>query len=152
MVSYACASSQSELGKYFEWIRRHLICPPPPPLPPQKKNWGGQIRCIIGDVPAAYEAGYKLHSNTMTYDKIINSPFVHEVQLSKKCVIFDALRTNVLRIIGMCNQTVTSGNYSLISRVYHLSWVTNYVNNPGFLTCLSWIVSIKSSILSNVRA
>ena len=113
---------------------------------------GGQIRCIIGDVPAAYEAGYKLHSNTMTYDKIINSPFVHEVQLSKKCVIFDALRTNVLRIIGMCNQTVTSGNYSLISRVYHLSWVTNYVNNPGFLTCLSWIVSIKSSILSNVRA
>ena len=40
----------------------------------------------------AYEAGYKLHNNTMTYDKIINSPFVHEVQLSKKCVIFDALR------------------------------------------------------------
>ena len=40
----------------------------------------------------AYEAGYKLHNNTMTYDKLINSPFVHEVQLSKKCVIFYALR------------------------------------------------------------
>ena len=53
---------------------------------------GGQIRCIIGDVSVAYEAGYKLHNNTMTYDKLINSPFVHEVQLSKKCVIFYALR------------------------------------------------------------
>ena len=53
---------------------------------------GKQIRCIISDVRVAYEAGYKLHNNTMTYDKLINLPFVHEVQLSKKCVIFDALR------------------------------------------------------------
>ena len=53
---------------------------------------GKQIRCIIRDVRVAYEAGYKLHNNTMTYDKLINLPFVHEVQLSKKCVIFDALR------------------------------------------------------------
>ena len=31
-----------------------------------------------------------------------------------------------------------------------ISWVTNYVSNLGFLTCLSWIVSIKNSTLSNV--
>ena len=59
-------------------------------------------------VPVAYEAGYKLHNNTMTYDKLINSPFVHEVQLSKKCVFFMPCASNVLRIIGMCNQMVTS--------------------------------------------
>ena len=28
--------------------------------------------------------------------------------------------------------------------------VTNYVSNLGFLTCLSWIVSIDNSTLSNV--
>ena len=39
-----------------------------------------------------YEAGYKLHNNTMTYDKLINSPFVHDDQLSKKCVIFRLMR------------------------------------------------------------
>ena len=31
-----------------------------------------------------------------------------------------------------------------------ISWVTNYVSNLGFLTCLSWIVSIKNSTLLNV--
>ena len=31
-----------------------------------------------------------------------------------------------------------------------ISWVTNYVSNLGFLTCLSWIVSIENSTLSNV--
>ena len=31
-----------------------------------------------------------------------------------------------------------------------ISWVTNYVSNLGFLTCLSWIVSIENCILSNV--
>ena len=31
-----------------------------------------------------------------------------------------------------------------------LSWVTNYVSNLGFLTCLSWIISIENSTLSNV--
>ena len=31
-----------------------------------------------------------------------------------------------------------------------ISWVTNYVGNLGFLTCLSWIVSIEDSTLSNV--
>ena len=48
-----------------------------------------------------YEAGYKLHNNTMTYDKLINSPFVHDDQLSKKCVIFRLMpnTSNVLRII-----------------------------------------------------
>ena len=28
-----------------------------------------------------------------------------------------------------------------------ISWVTNYVNNLGFLTCLSWIVSIENSCM-----
>ena len=31
-----------------------------------------------------------------------------------------------------------------------ISWVTNYVSNLGFLTCLSWIVSIENSTLSNI--
>ena len=31
-----------------------------------------------------------------------------------------------------------------------ISWVTNYVSNLGSLTCLSWIVSIENSTLSNV--
>ena len=31
-----------------------------------------------------------------------------------------------------------------------ISWVTNYVSNLGLLTCLSWIVSIENSTLSNV--
>ena len=31
-----------------------------------------------------------------------------------------------------------------------ISWVTNYVKNLAFLTCLSCIVSIKNSTLSNV--
>ena len=26
-----------------------------------------------------------------------------------------------------------------------ISWVTNYVSNLGFLTCLSWIISIENS-------
>ena len=36
----------------------------------------------------------------MTYDKLINSPFVHDDQLSKKCVIFRLMpnTSNVLRI------------------------------------------------------
>ena len=58
----------------------------------------------------AYEAGYKLHNSTMTYDKLINLLFVHEDQLSKKCVIFRLMpyASKVLRIISMCNQMVTS--------------------------------------------
>ena len=32
-----------------------------------------------------------------------------------------------------------------------ISWVTNYVSNLGSLTCLSWIVSIENSTLSNVQ-
>jgi len=31
-----------------------------------------------------------------------------------------------------------------------ISWVTNYVSDLGFLTCLSWIVSIENFTLSNV--
>ena len=31
-----------------------------------------------------------------------------------------------------------------------ISWVTNYFSNLGFLTCLSWIVLIKNSTLSNI--
>ena len=31
-----------------------------------------------------------------------------------------------------------------------ISWVKNYVSNLGFLTCLSWIVSIENSTLPNV--
>ena len=37
------------------------------------------------------------------------------------------------------NFTSTPFDYLLIS------WVTNYVSNLGFLTCLSWIVSIENS-------
>ena len=29
-----------------------------------------------------------------------------------------------------------------------ISWVTNYVSNQGFLTCLSWIVSIDRELHS----
>ena len=69
----------------------------------------------------------------------------------------------------MCNQMVTSekgsGNYKDLDKTrvklfpnftsvpfYYLliSWVTNYVSNLGFLTCLSWIASIENSTLSNV--
>ena len=31
-----------------------------------------------------------------------------------------------------------------------ISWVMYYVSNLGFLACLSWIVSIENSNLSNV--
>ena len=42
-------------------------------------------------------------------------------------------------------------NFTSISYDYLLiSWVTNYVSNRGFVTCLSWIVSIEKSTLSNV--
>ena len=70
----------------------------------------------------------------------------------------------------MCNEKVTSekgsGNYKDLDKMQVklfpnltsipfdyllISWVTNYVSNLGFLTCLSWIVSIKNSYtLSNV--
>ena len=30
-----------------------------------------------------------------------------------------------------------------------ISWVTNYVSNRGFLLCLSWVVSIENSTVSN---
>ena len=67
-------------------------------------GWGrGQIRCMIGDVPVAheYEAGY---------DKLINLQFVHGHQLGKKCVIFRLMpyASDILCIISMCNQMVTS--------------------------------------------
>ena len=43
-------------------------------------------------------------------------------------------------------------NFTIIPFDYLLiSWVTNYVSNLGFLTCLSWIVSIENSTLSNVQ-
>ena len=32
-----------------------------------------------------------------------------------------------------------------------ISWVTNYVSNRGFLTCLSWIVSIDRELHSLKR-
>ena len=39
-------------------------------------------------------------------------------------------------------------NFTSIPFDYLLtSWVTNYISNLGFLTCLSWIVSIKNSTL-----
>ena len=42
-------------------------------------------------------------------------------------------------------------NFTSIPFYYLLiSWVTNYVSNLGFLTCLSWIMSIENSTLSNV--
>ena len=42
-------------------------------------------------------------------------------------------------------------NFTSIAFDYLLiSWVTNYVSNLGFLTFLSWIVSIENSTLSNV--
>ena len=69
----------------------------------------------------------------------------------------------------MCNQMVTSekdsGNYKDLDKTrvklfsnftsvpfYYLliSWVTNYVSNLGFLTCLSWIASIENSPYLNV--
>ena len=42
------------------------------------------------------------------------------------------------------NFTSTPFDYLLIS------WVMYYVSNLGFLACLSWIVSIENSNLSNV--
>ena len=43
-------------------------------------------------------------------------------------------------------------NFTSIPSDYLLiSWVRNYVSNLGFLTCLSWIVSIENSTLSNVK-
>ena len=67
--------------------------------------------------------------------------------------------------ISMCNQMVTSeikgsGNYKDLDKTcvklfsnftsipfdyLLISWVTNYVSNLGFLTCLSWIVSIENA-------
>ena len=32
-----------------------------------------------------------------------------------------------------------------------ISWVTNYVSNLGFLTCLSWILSIENSSLERLE-
>ena len=65
--------------------------------------------------------------------------------------------------ICMCNEIMTSEmdldktrvklfpNFTSIPFDYLLiSLVTNYVSNLGFLTCLSWIVSIKNFTLSNV--
>ena len=43
------------------------------------------------------------------------------------------------------NLTSIPSDYLLIS------WVTNYVSSLGFLTCLSWIISIENSTLSNVQ-
>ena len=61
----------------------------------------------------------------------------------------------------MCNQMVTSEireqfharfvQILIISRAFiNIMGETNYVSNLGFLTCLSWIVSIENSTLSNV--
>ena len=73
-----------------------------------------------------------------------------------------SLKSN-LKVIGMCNQMVHTykdldktpvklfPNFTSIPFDYLLiSWLTNYVSNLGFLTCLSWIVSIENSTLSNV--
>ena len=78
----------------------------------------------------------------------------------------------------MCNQIVTSeireqfhapkgsGNYKDLDKTQVklfpnftsipfdyllISWVTNYVSNRGFLTCLSWIVSIDRELHSLTR-
>ena len=68
----------------------------------------------------------------------------------------------------MCNQMVTSeikgsGNYKDLDKTQVklfpnftsipfdyllISWVTNYVSNQGFLTCLSYIVSIDRELHS----
>ena len=70
--------------------------------------------------------------------------------------------------VCICNQMVTkgSGNYkdldktrvklfsnftSIPSDYLLISWVTNYVSNQGFLTCLSWIVSIDRELHSLKR-
>ena len=52
----------------------------------------------------------------------------------------------------MCNQDLDKTrvklfpNFTSILFDYLLiSWVTNYVNNLGFLTCLYWIVSTENS-------
>ena len=72
----------------------------------------------------------------------------------------------IMIVISMCNQMVPkgSGNYQRLEKTrvrlfadftripfdYPLtSWVTNYVSNREFLMCLSWIVSIENSTLSN---
>ena len=71
----------------------------------------------------------------------------------------------IMIVISMCNQMVPKGsgnqrlektrvrlfaNFTRIPFDYPLtSWVTNYVSNREFLMCLSWIVSIENSTLSN---
>ena len=73
------------------------------------------------------------------------------------------LKGTTLANICMCKQIVASEmdldktrvklfpNFTSIPFDYLLmSWVTNYVSNLGFLTCLLWIVSIETSTLSNV--
>ena len=72
----------------------------------------------------------------------------------------------IMIVISMCNKMVPkgSGNYQRLEKTrmrlfanftripfdYPLtSWVTNYVSNREFLMCLSWIVSIENSTLSN---
>ena len=36
----------------------------------------------------------------------------------------------------------TPGKTGRVGRYVLISWVTNYVSNLGFLTCLYWIISI----------
>ena len=62
--------------------------------------------------------------------------------------------TNVIVIILVCVikwwRVKLANNFTSIPFDYLLiSWVTNYVSNLGFLTCLSRIVSIENSTLSN---
>ena len=80
------------------------------------------------------------------------------------------LKSPTKQRISMCNQMVTSekgsGNYKDLDKTQVklipnftsmpfdyllISWVTNYVCNRGFLTCLSWIVLIDRELHSLKR-
>ena len=69
----------------------------------------------------------------------------------------EILGNNFTRVSLAFDQTQVKlfPNFTSIPLDYLLiSWVTNYVSNLGFLTCLSRIVSIKvkNSILANVQS
>ena len=69
----------------------------------------------------------------------------------------DIAFTAVKRDVSMCNldldktQVKLFPNFTSIPFDYLLiSWVSNYISNLEFLTCLSWNISIENSTLSNV--
>ena len=70
------------------------------------------------------------------------SPMVTEGKKKNRCFQTSA------PILGR-DFTPFSPNFTSIPFDYPLiSWVTNYVSNRGFLTCLSWIVSINRELHS----